>query len=769
MAPGVAIKRFPRAFLEAIPRGDSLTQQRWQRRHIGICVLLWAHVAFVPLFGVLSGSPLGHSLMEGSIVAVLALGATLSIVGRQTRSVFAVFGLLSSSAILTHFSGGLIEMHFHFFVMVAVASLYQTWVPFLLAIGFVALHHGVMGAIDPASVYNHPSALAAPWKWALVHTGFILSESAACLVGWRLNENALGGERAARKELEKANADLAEAQALSNVGSWDWDLATSEVWWSNEMYRVFGVYPDRFQPSYETFLSLVKEEDRERVEVAIQTALERKVQLNYECEIDRPEGTTRVIHALGECLMDVDGNVVKMIGTCQDVTDRKRLEQEIEHRAFHDGLTGLANRALFHNRVDHVLDLQRRSPSPFTVLFMDIDDFKTINDSLGHHMGDAVLVEVAERLQDAVRPSDTVARLGGDEFALLMEHTDTEGAVVVANRILAALEAPLPILGRSDVIVHTSIGITSVLGAQRSSDVLRDADIAMYAAKRQGKNGFRVFDESMLSSVMARVELKSELQRAIEQDQFVMHYQPVIDLENGEVRGVEALVRWQHPQRGLILPGEFIPLAEETGQIVAIGDWVLRESIDQAKVLQVGLGRPISMNVNLSARQIQPSIVESIRDQLWQSQVEPTSLILEITETVLMSEEDSVLETLEELRALGIQVAIDDFGMGYSSLGYLNRLPIDILKLDRTFVHPVTEGPEESALAQAIVKLAHIFGLSTVAEGIETPEQGEALRILGCDFGQGHYYSRPVPADELLDACGGTVRIERSMSESASA
>jgi diguanylate cyclase (GGDEF)-like protein/PAS domain S-box-containing protein len=707
--------------------------------------------------------------MEGSIVAVLALGATLTITGRQTRSVLAVFGLLSSSAILTHFSGGLIEMHFHFFVMVAVASLYQTWVPFLLAIGFVALHHGVVGAIDPASVYNHPSALTAPWKWALVHAGFILAESVACLVGWRLNENALDGERAARVELEKANRDLAEAQALSNVGSWDWDLATNEVWWSNEMYRVFGVYPDRFQPTYESFLSLVHDSDRDRVTIAIKTALDRHTQLKYECEITRPEGTTRVIHALGECVLDADGNVVKMMGTCQDVTDRKRLEQEIEHRAFHDGLTGLANRALFHNRVDHALDLQRRSPSTFSVLFMDLDDFKNINDSLGHHMGDAVLVEVAERLQDAVRPADTVARLGGDEFALLMENTDAEGAVMVATRILTALEDPLPLLGRSDVVVHPSIGITAVSGNHRASDVLRDADIAMYAAKRQGKNRFRVFDDSMLTSVIAKVEMKSELQKAIERNEFVLHYQPVIDLDGGEVRGVEALVRWQHPERGLILPGEFIPLAEETGHIVAIGEWVLREAMDQAKVLEVGLGRPIAMNVNLSARQVQPGLVESIRDQLWQSQLEPTSLILEITETVLMSEEESVLETLEELRALGIQVAIDDFGTGYSSLGYLNRLPIDILKLDRSFVHPVTQGPEESALAQAIVKLAHIFGLTTVAEGIETGEQGEALRLLGCDFGQGHYFCRPVPAEEILAACGDTVRVDPSMTESVTA
>jgi len=751
VTPAGAFGRWSVSLTGALPRGGSLPENSWRRRHRSICALLWLHVPLLLFYGAsVSGQSLGHTVLESGIVALLALAASLPNPKRNQRAVMATLGLMSCSAILTHFSHGLIEMHFHFFVMLVVVSLYQSWVPFLVALGYVVTHHGLFGWLDPSSVFNHPAAIANPWKWALVHGLFILGESVACLVAWRLNEDALEGERAARGALEKANVDLAEAQAISRVGSWDWDIASGAVWWSDELYRIAGVEPESFVPTFELFLELIHPEERSRVKDIIDAACESRGRLDYECRMVRPDGTTRMIQALGDCVVTDDGVLRKMIGTCQDVTDRKILEQEIQHRAFHDSLTGLANRALFLNRVEHALAVRERSAAPLAVLYLDLDDFKTVNDSLGHDVGDELLVEVSKRLEGAVRPSDTVARLGGDEFALLLEHTEQEGASLVSERILAALQEPVSLQSK-DVFPHASIGVAVAEGSPKPDDLLRNADIAMYAAKRQGKNGHRAFHRSMLSSVVTRLELKAELQRAIENREFILHYQPLVDLKTGKIDKVEALIRWDHPERGMIPPRDFIPLAEETGQIVPLGAWVIGEATRQARTLQQSLGRPISVSVNLSARQLDSNIVDQVRDALLQSQLEPRNLVLEITETTLMSQEETIMSRVEELRSLGVRIAIDDFGTGYSSLGYLKQLPIDIIKIDRTFVSCITDGPEESALAHAIIKLAHIFNLESVAEGIETAEQADALRRLGCHTGQGFHFCRPIDAAELME------------------
>jgi diguanylate cyclase (GGDEF)-like protein/PAS domain S-box-containing protein len=749
--PIETLSRWAVSLTGALPRGGSLPEENWRRRHRSICLLLWSHVPVLIFFGAaVSGQAIGHTILEAAIVALLALAASLPNPKRNERAVLATLGLMSCSAILTHFSHGSIEMHFHFFVMVVVVSLYQSWIPFLVALGYVVLHHGLFGWLDPSSVYNHPSAIANPWKWALVHGFFILGESAACLVAWRLNEHALEGERAARGALEKANLDLAEAQAISHVGSWDWDLSSGAVWWSDELYRIAGRDRDSFTPTFESFIGLVHPDERGRVKDLIELACESRGRLDYECRIVRPDGTTRVIQALGDCVVDDDGVLEKIIGTCQDVTDRKVLEQEIQHRAFHDSLTGLANRALFLNRVEHALAVRERSEAPLAVLYLDLDDFKTVNDSLGHDVGDELLVEVSRRLLASVRPSDTVARLGGDEFALLLEHTEQEGASLVSERILTALQQPVSLQSK-DVFPYASIGVAITEGSPDPDDLLRDADIAMYAAKRQGKNGYRAFHKGMLSSVVTRLELKAELQKAIENREFILHYQPLVDLKTGNVDKIEALIRWDHPERGMVPPADFIPLAEETGQIVWLGAWVIGEATQQAKTLQQRSGRPISISVNLSARQLESNIVEQVREALLRSELEPKHLVLEITETTLMSQEENIMSRVEELRALGVRIAIDDFGTGYSSLGYLKQLPIDIIKVDRAFVSCITDGPEESALAHAIIKLAHIFNLEAVGEGIETPEQAEALKQLGCHGGQGYYFCRPIDAQELME------------------
>jgi len=730
-----------------LPKGDSLPKESWRRRHLSICVLLWIHVPFLVFFGAANGHGL-HSAVEPGIVAALALGASLPDATRRQRSVMATLGLLTSSAILVHFSNGLIEMHFHFFVMLVVVSLYQSWVPFLIALGYVVLHHGGFGALAPTSVFNHPAAIAHPWRYALVHAFFVLGESAACLVAWRLNEDALEGERKARVALQKANRDLAEAQALSRVGSWEWDISTNSVWWSDELYRIVGVEPGSFVPSYESFLELVHANEREKVKGTIDSAYENRGRLDYECRIVRGDGKRRVIHAIGDSLT-TDGLLTTMIGTVQDITDRKALEQKVEHRASHDSLSGLANRSLFLSRLEHALALRERSGAPIALLYLDLDDFKTVNDSLGHNMGDELLVQVAKRLKVSVRPSDTVARLGGDEFALLLEDTPPEGARRVAERILAALQEPIA-LQTKEVFAQASVGIAVAEGASKL-DLLGNADLAMYAAKRDGKNSYRVFETSMLSSLVSRQEMKAELQSAIDNGEFILHYQPMVDLKTGSVDKVEALIRWNHPERGLVPPADFIGLAEETGLIVPLGAWVIGEATRQASNLRRAFGRPISVSVNLSARQLDSSIVSQVKDALLRSQLEPGYLVLEITETTLMSQEETILTRMKELRALGVRIAIDDFGTGYSSLGYIKQLPIDIVKIDRTFVSRITNDPEEYALAQAIVKLAHIFRLESVAEGIETAEQAEILTRFGCHFGQGFHFCRPLEAGDLMD------------------
>ena len=748
--PALPLTRVAQALRRALPRGHSLPEDSWDQRHRWIMRLLWAHTVVVPFAGVLAGEPLRHALSEGAAVTALAAVAVLPRLTRTARAVAATLGLFTAAAVLTHFTGGLIELHFYFFVMVVIASLYHSWVPFLVGLGFVVTHHGVVGALQPESVYNHPAALAHPWRWAAVHGGFVVAQSIACLVAWRLNEDALSRERSARRQLEKANLDLAEAQALSGVGSWEWDYTTGDVWWSAELYKICGVTPDTFVPTVASFLRLVHPDDRDLARSAIKASTANGSPMEFEARIVTPAGDVKVVHSLGECTLAPDGRLQRVVGTCQDISERKHLEEEIQHRAFHDTLTGLANRALFVDRVRHALAMSERSAAPVTVLYLDLDDFKTINDSLGHTLGDDLLIEVAARLRASVRASDTVARLGGDEFALLLEDTDVHAAREAAQRIRSRLRHAVRLQGR-EVFIRASIGIASAAPHAEAGELLRDADIAMYAAKHAGKDGHEVFQPSMLSSAVSRMDLQAELTRAIAEQQFVLHFQPVVDLETQVLQAVEALVRWNHPQRGLVAPDDFIPLAEETGLIVELGAWVMREATLQTKTLQERLGVPVTVNVNLSVRQLSSDVVTMVTGALDAAGLDPRCLVLEITETALMSQEHEIVSQLGALRALGVRVAIDDFGTGYSSLAYLQRLPIDVLKIDRSFVRGVTQGKEDAALAQAIIRLARVFDLRTVAEGVETDAQADALRYLECQSAQGFLFCRPMPMGELLD------------------
>jgi diguanylate cyclase (GGDEF)-like protein/PAS domain S-box-containing protein len=455
-----------------------------------------------------------------------------------------------------------------------------------------------------------------------------------------------------------------------------------------------------------------------------------------------------------------DVNVKGIVLNTRDVSERKAFEEQLQHQAFHDAVTGLANRALFKDRVEHMIERQARDNLPVSILFMDLDDFKTINDSLGHAAGDRMLSEVGERLKNSLRQADTAARLGGDEFAILLEDGgDGVDAAEVAARILASLEGPFHLEGK-EVFARASIGIATADagtgGPEGAEELLRNADVAMYMAKEAGKGRYQVFEPAMHDTALRRLELKADLQRAVDNGEFVLHYQPVIELATGRIEGLEALVRWQHPTRELIAPLDFIPLAEETGLIVSLGRWVLQEACMQARRLQERyvMDPPLQMAVNLSARQLQrPEIVGEIAETLMQTQLDPSSLVLEITESVMMQDMDLSIQRLAELKELGVQLAVDDFGTGYSSLNYIRRFPVDILKVDKSFVDGVNEGGEESALTAAIIELAGILRLRPVAEGIERADQLEKLLALQCDLGQGYYFAKPLPleaVDELL-------------------
>ncbi len=426
---------------------------------------------------------------------------------------------------------------------------------------------------------------------------------------------------------------------------------------------------------------------------------------------------------------------------------RTKWARHMAHQALHDPLTNLPNRVLLMDRVEHALARSVRSETKHAMLLFDLDNFKSVNDTLGHDIGDCLLVGVAQRLSDCLRPGDTVARLGGDEYAILLE--DVENAKVaqaVARRVLASLTEPFE-LKNNRVVVNGSIGIALCTHLDAIEDILANADVAMYAAKARGKGTCDVYEPDMRHALVTRVDLESDLRRALEGDQFILEYQPIIEVTSGVVAGVEALVRWMHPTRGLVPPLDFIPLAEQTGLILPLGKWVLETAAAQTKLWQREhpMSPPLRVGVNLSARQLQDGdLMNEIREVLDATGLEPSSLILEVTESVLMRDTQTTMEILKEIKLLGVQIAVDDFGTGYSSLSYLKHFPVDVIKIDKSFIDGIEGSQEEAKLVRAIIQLGESLGLKTVAEGIETRAQLEELRRLGCKEGQGFYVARPL-------------------------
>jgi diguanylate cyclase (GGDEF)-like protein len=435
--------------------------------------------------------------------------------------------------------------------------------------------------------------------------------------------------------------------------------------------------------------------------------------------------------------------------------ERKRVEVELAHQALHDALTGLPNRGLFLDRLAQALTRLGRHSTALAVLFCDLDRFKVVNDSLGHGAGDRLLVDVARRLEDVLRAGDTAARFGGDEFVILCEDIGgAHQAIAIADRVSAALAAPF-VLGDDEAFVRTSIGIAMATeGHARPEALLRDADAAMYRAKEKGGGIYEVFDDEMRARAVQRLDTENALHRALERGEFLLYYQPQVSLATGAITGVEALVRWQHPERGLVPPAEFIGPAEENGLILEIGAWALREACEQAARWgdQGPAGEAVRMSVNLSARQCHhPDLVAVVAAALRETGVDPARICLEITETAVMSDMEAGVGVLDQLRALGVSLAIDDFGTGWSSLRALQRFPVDEVKIDKSFVDGVARDPQEAAIVAAVISLSHALGLRTVAEGVESVGQVERLRALGCDQAQGFFFRRPAPAADLVE------------------
>jgi diguanylate cyclase (GGDEF)-like protein/PAS domain S-box-containing protein len=557
-------------------------------------------------------------------------------------------------------------------------------------------------------------------------------------------------------------SSLAEAQSIARLGSWELDLTTSAMTWSRELYRLFGFRLDE-QPAWQALVDRTHADDREACSQALAAAMDAFTRFKVEHRIVLRHGMVRWVRSSGRIERDADSQPVRIMGTVLDISEQKAAEDALLHHAFHDPLTGLPNRLLLLDRLGQAVHRLDRQTSAVGVIHLDVDRFKVINDSLGHAVGDQLLQAIATTLAELVRPGDTLARIGGDEFVVLCEGLSGEAeAVLVADRICAAMDQRLPYDG-GQVVVSISAGIALADSADVDPNaLLRDADAAMHRAKTEGSARSAVFAESMRVRAIGRLGTEMSLRQSIADGDLRVHYQPIVNIADGRVTGHEALVRWQHPARGFLGPDEFIPIAEETGLIVPLGTWVLQQACQQARRFQNldPMWSGLTMSVNLSGGQLgQRDLIELVASAYLDADLRPEHLQLEMTESVLMDDAANTITILESLKELGVLLGVDDFGTGYSSLAYLKRFPVDVLKIDRSFVSGLAEGLEDSAIVAAIVSLADTIGLQTIAEGVESGRQRDILIGLGCTRAQGYMFARPMPVAEAETALDQAARL----------
>ncbi len=600
-------------FAAAFPRGRSLPGDVWASRHRWVVALLGVQAAIIPPFALLRGFPLEHGLAEALVPVAMAILACWSGARRPLRSTSAGMGLMVAAGIVVHLSGGSIEAHFLFFAMVPVVALYESWLPFGLAIGFVLVEHGIVGTLAPHSVYDHHAAREHPWTWAGIHAALFSAACVGSMVNWGLHERA-----------------RAEATVLS-------------------------------------------------------------------------------------------------------------------HQIHYDELTGLPNRKLFHDECEQVLLTARATGEQPTMILLGLDGFRDVNDALGHDHGDLLLMEVARRLRAGMRAGDTICRLGGDEFTVLFANSGPAIGEQAAQRMIAAFDIPFLI---EDVAVdlEVSIGVATAQPGDDALTFLRHADTAMYAAK-ENKLGYTCYVSGPESDTTARFRLLGELRRALDQQEIVLHYQPTIAIDTGEALGVEALARWHHPSRGLLAPAEFIPVVEDTALSHRFTSYVLANALAQARRwMDQGIRLPVSVNVSTRCL-LDPQFPDTVAQRLLAADVPGELLCIEITESTVMADPTRAIDALRRIRAMGARTALDDFGTGYSSMAYLRVLPLDELKIDKSFVADIAGDGSNTALVQSAIDLGHNLGLVVVAEGVETAEVLATLRTLGCDVAQGYHFARPMPAE----------------------
>ncbi|MFV0387968.1 MAG: putative bifunctional diguanylate cyclase/phosphodiesterase [Pyrinomonadaceae bacterium] len=580
------------------------------------------------------------------------------------------------------------------------------------------------------------------------------------------------------QEMQNVNEKLRKSEirySLSvngaNDGLWDWDLEKQDFFFSNRWFQIFGVNAQNIvNPSRDTWFSRVHPDDLKFVESQLNAHLNGETN-HFKCEhrILHTDGIYRWVLVRGLAVQNEMGVVNRIAGSLSDITSRKLSEEKLEFEASHDPLTKLPNRSLISWKIQESLEeLKNNRAGAFSVMFIDIDRFKTINDSLGHKIGDQILLRIAEALKDVTRRSDEIARLGGDEFLIIFDGINSPEQIgIVAERVLQRLRQPISVAGRT-IFTGASVGIAFAhCDYDDADELIADADLAMYKAKQGGRGRIEYFNSLMRENATNLLQLEIDMRRALEQKEFILHYQPIVSMNEGSIIGFEALARWNHPVRGIIAPNEFIPLAEETGLIIQLGNTVLRSACMQMREWQerYPLSNLLTISVNLSAKQLeQPDLALQIEEILHESRLEPRFLRLEITESVIMHNADLAIETVERLRLIGIRVSIDDFGTGYSSLGYLHRFPVDTLKVDRSFINRIGVEGERAEIVDTIVNLASNLDLEVVAEGVETEEQNEYLKQINCKYGQGFLYSRPMDKNATAEVLRELARKEFTFS-----
>jgi diguanylate cyclase (GGDEF)-like protein/PAS domain S-box-containing protein len=592
-------------------------------------------------------------------------------------------------------------------------------------------------------------------------TDFITKPLNLPLIGYRI-QYIYRSSRILEK-LKQSETRLVDAQKIANLGSWEMDLASGDVYWSQEVYTIFGMEPADGDISHDVFMNAVHPEEKDAVAARMEKAFSEENNFSIECRILAQNGRTRTILTKARITRDENNKATWAVGFVQDITERKEVEEKIRLLAYYDTLTGLPNRILFHDYFSHAVAFATRTKTQIGILFVDLDRFKLINDTLGHTVGDKVLKDVANRLDAGIRKYDyiarehvadidaEVARFAGDEFIVLLKNVrDHFDAAKVAQRIQDSLTMPYIIDG-TEIIVTPSIGISLYpVDGENLEDLIKFADIAMYHAKESGRNNFQFYSRSMDTTAKDHLVLEGQLRNAIKRDELFVCYQPIIQVPSFKITGLEAVVRWRHPERGILSAASFVPMAEETGLITEIDEWVLFSVCKQIKEWQDCSDHSWMVTVNVSGRNFKKrTLVETVGRALQSTGIDPRWLKLEITEGVLIDKDGYVVSALNSIKEMGIRLALDDFGTGYSSLGYLRKFPLDILKIDKSFIKDLLVDPDCASITTAIIALARSLKLDIIAEGVETKEQMELLLEKGCEKQQGNYFSPPLSLADL--------------------